>query len=98
MDFQEWVRQVRLDTLTEKYGPEQAERLMERQRSLVPDERHPGSSATRMEADWQRWDQRDESILLGRRPVEGARRRVKSEEERARDAGLSVEQWRRLAR
>jgi hypothetical protein len=81
--FSDWVSWVRFRTMAEEVGDDEAQRTMVRSQLLVP--RLPT-------------DLRDEGLLSRRPSIEGARHRPRTDEQRARDAGLSVEQWRRLAR
>jgi hypothetical protein len=83
MDFQDWSAQMRRHTLTEAHGPQAADVMLVRSPLLVP----------KLPDDL--WD---EGLLSRRRSADGAGQHPRSEEARARDAGLSVEAWRRLAR
>jgi hypothetical protein len=81
--FENWAGKVRLHTMTAAYGPDEAERLTVRSPLLVPE--LPD-------------DLRDEGLLSRRRRDVGGGVRAKSDEAKARDTGITVERWRKLAR
>jgi hypothetical protein len=81
--FEEWGTRVRRHTLTEEHGTDEAERALVRSRLLAP--RLPD-------------DLRGEGLLSWRPSPDGAGHHPRTDEQRARDVGLTVEQWRRLAR
>jgi hypothetical protein len=81
--IEEWGTQVRRHTLAEIQGPEAAERTLVRSQILAPQLPE---------------DLRGEGLLSWRPSIEGAGHHPRSDEARARDAGLSVKQWRKLSR
>ena len=83
MYFEEWTAKVRLHVLAEVHGPEEAERRVKRSPLL----------ARELPDDLQ-----GEGLLSRRPSADGAGIHPRSDEAKARDAGLAIEQWRALSR